>query len=86
MNARRMLLPPALVVLPGCSAAPQINLLGSFFPAWMLCVGLGIVGTLLLRQVFVRTQLESHLGILPVVYFSLWILLTLGSWLLFFRS
>jgi hypothetical protein len=86
MNACRILLPAALLVLPGCSATPQINLLGSFFPAWMLCVGVGVVGTLLLRQVFVRAQLEPHLGVLPVVYFSLWLLLTLACWLLFFRS
>ena len=29
----------ALTLLAGCRGAPQINLLGSFFPAWMLCVG-----------------------------------------------
>jgi hypothetical protein len=86
MNAYKMVLPMTLVLLTGCRAAPQINLLGSFFPAWMLCVGLGVAGTLLLRRVFVHAELEPHLGLLPLVYFSLWVLLTLSCWLLFFRA
>ena len=76
----------ALLFLTGCRGAPSINLVGSFFPAWMLCVGLGVVGVMVLRRVFVRTQIEAHLGVLPLVYFCLWVLLTLSSWLLFFRS
>jgi len=73
------------MLLTGCRGGPQINVLGSFFPAWMLCMGIGIGGTLLLRQVFVRTQLEPHLHLPPLVYFCLWVLLTLASWLIFFR-
>ena len=76
----------ALIFLTGCRGAPSINLVGSFFPAWMLCVGIGVFGVLILRRVFVRTQIEAHLGTLPLVYFCLWVLLTLGSWLLFFRG
>jgi hypothetical protein len=73
------------MLLTGCHGTPQINLLGSFFPAWMLSVGIGVGGTLLLRRVFVRAKLEPHLGMLPLVYFCLWVLLTLASWLIFFR-
>ncbi len=76
----------ALLFLAGCKGAPSINLVGSFFPAWMLCVAIGVFGVLILRRVFVRTQIEAHLGTLPLVYFCLWVLLTLGSWLLFFRG
>jgi YtcA-like protein len=76
----------AMIFLTGCRASPSINLMGSFFPSWMLCVGLGVIGVLLLRRVFVRTEIEPHLGAVAVVYFCLWVLLTLGSWLLFFRG
>jgi len=76
----------ALLFLTGCKGAPSINLVGSFFPAWMLCVAIGVFGVLILRRVFVRTQIEAHLGTLPLVYFCLWVLLTLGSWLVFFRG
>ena len=75
----------ALILLAGCRGTPQINVLGSFFPAWMLCIGVGIGGTLLLRKLFVRANLEPHLGLLPLVYFCLWVLLALASWLIFFR-
>jgi hypothetical protein len=82
----KLLLLTTTVFLSGCRGAPSINLVGSFFPAWMLCVGLGVIGALLLRNAFVRTEVEPHLGPLPLVYFCLWMLITLGSWLLFFRS
>jgi len=86
MNLSKPLPLSALVFLAGCRGAPSINLVGSFFPAWMLCVAIGVLGLLLLRTVFVRTQIEAHLGPLPLVYFCLWVLITLGSWLLFFRD
>jgi len=34
----------------------------------------------------VKTEIEPHLGALPVVYICLWVLITLVSWLLVFRS
>ena len=83
---RLIFFPTVLILLTGCRGAPSINLVGSFFPAWMLCVALAIFGVLILRRLFVRTEIEPHLGPLPVVYFCLWVLLTLGFWLFFFRS
>ena len=76
----------AALFLTGCRGAPSINVLGSFFPGWMLCMGLGLVGALVLRQAFVRTNIESHLVPRPLVYLCLWGLITLSSWLLLFRS
>jgi uncharacterized membrane protein YeaQ/YmgE (transglycosylase-associated protein family) len=75
-----------LILLTGCRGAPSINLLGSFFPAWMLCIALGLIGALILHQLFRKIGIDSHLGPRPVIYFCLWLLITLGSWLLFFRS
>jgi YtcA-like protein len=86
MNANKAVPLTALIFLIGCRGAPSINLVGSFFPAWMLCVAFGVIGVLVLRRVFVRTEIEPHLGAVAVVYFCLWVLLTLGSWLLFFRG
>jgi len=86
MTAYKTLPFTALIFLTGCRGAPSINVVGSFFPSWMLCVAFGVIGSLLVRRVFVRTEIEPHLGVLPLVYFCLWVLLTLGSWLLFFRS
>ena len=86
MNVFKGLPLTALLVLSGCRGAPSINLVGSFFPAWMLCVAFGVIGVLLARRVLVRTGIEPHVGAVAVVYFCLWVLVTLLSWLLFFRS
>jgi hypothetical protein len=74
------------VFLTGCRGAPSINLLGSFFPAWMLCVGVGVAVTVALRQVFIKTQIDQNLPVRMFVYVCLWALITLLTWLLFFRS
>ena len=76
----------SLVLLTSCRGAPSINLLGSFFPGWMLCMILGVAGALVVRRVCIRTNIEPHLQPRLFVYFCLWGLITLLSWLLFFRS
>jgi hypothetical protein len=76
----------ASLFLTGCRGSPSINVLGSFFPGWMLCMGLGLIGALLLRLVFIKTNIEPHLFPRPLVYLCLWGLITLSSWLLLFRS
>jgi hypothetical protein len=76
----------SLVLLTGCQGAPSINLMGSFFPAWMLCMFLGVVGAFLVRIVCIRTNIEPHLQPRLLVYVCLWGLITLLLWLLVFRS
>jgi hypothetical protein len=75
-----------LAVLPGCDGAPSINLLGSFFPGWMLCMIIGVAGCLVTRQIFIKTNIEPHLHPRLLVYFCLWLLIMLGLWVPFFRS
>ena len=75
-----------LMFLTGCRGAPSINLLGSFFPGWMLCMVLGVAGAFVVREVCIRTNIEPHLQPRVPVYLCLWGLITLLAWLLFFRS
>jgi len=75
-----------LIFLTGCRGAPSINLMGSFFPGWMLCMILGVIGALVLRQIFIKINIDAHLPLPAFVYFCLWVFITLLSWLLFFRS
>ena len=84
--ARVCLNATGLIFLTGCRGAPSINLLGSFFPAWMLCIALGVAGALAGCQVLTKAGIEPYLKARPLVYFCLWALITLTSWLLFFRS
>jgi hypothetical protein len=64
---------------------PQINVIGSFFPSWMLCVLIGIVATLLVRLLLVRTGIDPYLGPRALVYSCLVILVTLVLWVTLFR-
>jgi len=65
---------------------PQINIIGSFFPSWMLCALIGIVSALLARRLFVRVGLDPYMGPPPLIYASLALLVTLVLWLWVFRG
>ena len=65
---------------------PQINVIGSFFPSWMLCALIGIVSALLARRLFVRAGLDPYVGPPPLIYTSLAVLVTLVLWIVVFRG
>jgi hypothetical protein len=65
---------------------PQINVIGSFFPAWMLCAAIGIVAALLGRRLLVRTGLDPYVGPPALIYSSLGIFVMLALWVAFFRG
>ena len=73
------------LLIAGCSRAPTFNLLGSFFPAWIVCGVIGILLTVAVRLFFVRIKLEQQLKPVIVVYSCLAALFTFTLWLLFFR-
>jgi YtcA family len=75
----------ASLLIAGCARAPTFNLLGSFFPAWIVCGVIGILLTLATRLFFIRIKLDQQLKPLVVVYLCLAALFTFTLWLLFFR-
>jgi|HubBroStandDraft_3_1064219.scaffolds.fasta_scaffold239744_2 hypothetical protein len=82
-SARRLLgflLPVPLLV--GCSRAPSLDVLGSFFPAWLLCFIVAIALTALLRSLVMRLHVKVALPML--VYPSLAAFFTFVLWLVFF--
>jgi hypothetical protein len=86
MNAREMrclIVCFAALWMTGCGRAPSFDILGSFFPAWLVCLALGLLLTVAARWVLVRFQIVIALPILT--YPSLALLFTLALWLLFFR-
>ena len=74
-----------LLITSGCRGTPLFNLLGSFFPAWMVCLLAGLILTLLVRWLFRRIDLERDIHPMVVVYPALVTLFTCTIWLLFFR-
>jgi hypothetical protein len=74
----------AMFSATGCSRAPSFNILGSFFPAWILCGVIGILLTVGVRILFVRLKFEQELSPLILVYPCLAAFFTFSVWLLFF--
>jgi hypothetical protein len=68
----------------GCSRAPSFNILGSFFPAWLLCGIVGIALAVVTRLIFLRWDFEKELSPLILVYPCLALFYTFTTWLLFF--
>jgi len=73
------------IFLAGCSGAPSVSIIGSFFPAWMICMAIAVVLTFAIRYVLVKLHLESEVGPLALFYPSLLTLLTCLIWLGNFR-
>jgi len=75
----------ACLLLSGCSHAPDIDIIGSFFPVWMLCLAISLPLTFVARAVLVRFRLENQVGPLALFYPCVLLLFTSLLWLIFFR-
>lgn len=73
------------IVCSGCSRAPSVSIIGSFFPVWMICIAAGVVGTFVERVVLVRLGLEQHVGPLWLFYPSSVALCACVLWEVLFR-
>jgi hypothetical protein len=82
----RWLLSAALLAVGSAGCDPVVNVFGSFFPAWVVCMIAGVGLAAAIRPVFVALRLEPHLGPLLLVYPSLALLLTMLTWLVCFRT
>ena len=69
--------------LASCSPAPSVDVLGSFFPAWLVCLTLAVLLTALTRLVLLRFHMDLDLAVLA--YPSLAALFTFALWLIFFH-
>jgi hypothetical protein len=79
------LLMAGMLPLTGCQRAPSIDVLGSFFPAWLLCLILGIVLTTGTRFLLLKLHLEEALSPPVLMYACATALFTFALWLLFFH-
>lgn len=79
---RLLTLLPVVPTLSSCSRAPSIEVLGSFFPAWLVCFIVAVVLTALVRLVLLRLRVQPALP--SLVYPSLVALFTFLLWLIFF--
>lgn len=75
---------PALLLLAGCSRAPTFSIMGSYFPAWLVCILVGIALAAMVNLVLSRTHREHLLAWPALVYPSLAAFFAFALWLLFF--
>jgi YtcA family len=66
-----------------CSQAPSFNIVGSFFPAWLVCFTVAVLLTAAAHWLLLRARVVLALPVLT--YPSLTALFTLALWLAFFR-
>jgi len=68
------------------AVAPSVSIFGSFFPAWLICIVIGVVLTILTRQIFVATKIAPHISPAAIVYPCLTAAWIFATWLLLFQS
>jgi YtcA family len=79
---RRLCATALLSALSGCDGAPSRNILGSYFPSWMLCAVAGIVFALLVRALLKSSGLLQELPLPFVVILAIACAGTFATWLI----
>jgi hypothetical protein len=85
VKARLVCLFALSLLCTGCGRAPSIDIIGSFFPVWMVCLTVGIILAFVVRWLLLRYHLESEVGPVALFYPSVVLLFTCLLWLIFFR-
>jgi hypothetical protein len=66
--------------------APSVSILGSFFPAWLISIVVGLLLTVVVWRILVATGTDSYLRPAALAYPSLACLLIFATWLCVFES
>ena len=74
------------VVRPLSHHSPTIDILGSYFPAWMICILGGLTLTLITHWFVQLGNLKPYLGPLPLIYPCLMVIFTFATWILFYQN
>jgi hypothetical protein len=66
----------------GCGAN-SINVMGSYFPVWLICMICGVVIAFGCRMIFMRLRIEPYVGPLTLIYLCIMVGASCLMWLLF---
>src|ERR1700722_19560193 len=80
--ARLLRAVPILGLLAGCDGAPSRNILGSYFPSWMVCALAGIALALIVRAIFKALRIHEELPVPFVVMLAIACTGTFATWLI----
>jgi hypothetical protein len=70
--------------ITGCRRAPTFNILGSFFPSWLICLVAGILLAAITNRIFTRFALDKEILWPVVVYPCLALFFACALWLILF--
>ena len=70
------------LALGGCNASPSQNILGSYFPSWMICALAGVAATIVVRQILVAAGLEKSVPAPLIVYLAMMVAFGFATWLI----
>jgi len=85
MMRRAVFLMTMCLCCAGCGRAPAVDVIGSFFPAWIACLTIAVVLASVLRVLLLRWKFEQEVGPVALFYPSVVVLLSCTLWLIFFR-
>ena len=66
--------------------SPTVDILGSYFPAWMVCILSGLALTFIAQWIIQVLNLRPYVGPAPLVYSCLMIIFTFATWILFYQN
>jgi len=66
--------------------SPTVDVLGSYFPAWMICIVSGLMLTLVAHWIVQVCHLKPYLGPVPLIYSCMMIIFTFAIWILFYQN
>ena len=85
--AARLLTVLSPLGLGGCDpGAPSLTLVGSYFPAWILCSLIGVAVGLTARVVLSATRLAETAAYPLVVCIAIGVIAGVAAWLVFYRG
>jgi hypothetical protein len=73
---------PMLGLLGGCDGAPSRNILGSYFPSWMVCALVGLALALAARAIFKAVGMLEEIPVPLVVMLAIGSAGTFAMWLI----
>jgi len=66
--------------------SPTVDVLGSYFPAWMICILSGLALTFVAHWIVQVGNLKTYIGPAPLIYSCLMIIFTFATWILFYQN
>ena len=72
------------LLVVGCSRDPNVEIVGSYFPGWMLSLAIGVALTVVAHYLLRKQGLHHVLGTPVLIYPGMVLLFTCVLWLCFF--